>query len=112
MGGLVNFGEADVTKNARSPTRIGGVRSTSAPTLRRLVHLLARQSAREAISDAATPGSSAERDTLHPGDPKNDLATSSDGAMPKGDLVAHEFGKLQRVSDDDLWRCERMNRMD
>ena len=31
--------------------------------------------------------------------------------IKKGDLVAHKFGNLQRVSDDDLRRCERMNRM-
>ena len=32
--------------------------------------------------------------------------------IEKGDLVAHKFGNLQRVSDDDLRRYERMNRMD
>ena len=28
------------------------------------------------------------------------------------ELVAHKFGNLLRVSDDDLLRYERMNRMD
>ena len=32
--------------------------------------------------------------------------------IKKGNLVAHRFGKLVRVGDDDLRRCERMNRMD
>jgi len=32
--------------------------------------------------------------------------------IKKGDLVAHKFGNLLRVSNDDLLRCERMNRMD
>ncbi len=32
--------------------------------------------------------------------------------IDKGDLVAHKFRKLVRVGDEDLLRCERMNRMD
>jgi hypothetical protein len=32
--------------------------------------------------------------------------------IEKGDLVAHRFSNLLRVGDDDLLRCERMNRMD
>ena len=56
------------------PTEIGGDRptATSAPTLRRLVHLLARQSAREAIGDAVTADSPAVRDTLRHDEPNDD----------------------------------------
>jgi len=66
------------------PTEIGSDRSTStsAPILRRLVHLLARQAARETVGAAAIPESSFVRDPLHHDGAKADQAISSDSAIP------------------------------